>query len=140
MAAAPVYFTVAKIGHGRITTGVANTDGSGTSIATTWYNTAPTADWMLTKVIFSSSSATGVGDLADCLIHVFVSDGSTERLVRTIDMGNYVAGTVALPGAQFEVNFGPEWVFPSTVLPKFNVSVTPTAGNLDFVVFAQSSQ
>ena len=140
MAAAPVYFTVAKMGHARITSGVTNTDGAGTETAITWYNTAPSADWMLTKVIFTVTSATGVGDLADSLIHILVGDGSTSRLIRTIDPGNPAAGSTTLSGYQLEVAFGPEFVFPSTVLPEFQLSVTPTAGNLDIVVFAQSSQ
>lgn len=137
MATAVKYFDSAKVAHGRLTTGVANTDGSGTSIAFTWYNSAPAADWMLTKVIFSSTSATGVGNLADSLINIFVSDGTTERLVRTIDIGDPAVGSVTVSAYQIEVNFGPEFVFPSTVLPRFSCSVTPTAGNLDAVLFAQ---
>lgn len=137
MAAQAVYFTAAKVAYCRVTTGVTATDGSGTSIAFTWYNSAPAADYMLTRLIVSSTSATGVGDVADSLIHIFVSDGSTERLIRTFDPGNPVAGTTVLPAFQREFAFGPEFVLPSTVLPRVNVSVTPTAGNLDFVLLAQ---
>lgn len=139
MATAVKYFDAAKIAHGRLTSGVANTDGSGASTAFTWYNTAPAADWMLTKIIFSSTSATGVGNLADCLIHIFVDDGTTNRLIRTIDVGDPAAGSVTAAGYQIEVNFGPEFIFPSTVLPEFSCSVTPTAGNLDAVLFAQAA-
>ena len=137
MATAVKYLDSAKIAHGRATTGVTATDGSGTGSQFTWYNTAPASDWMLTKIIFSSTSATGVGDLADSLIHIFVDDGSTSRIIRTIDVGNPSAGTVALSAYQIETNFGPEFIFPSTVLPEFTISVTPTAGNLDAVLFAQ---
>lgn len=137
MAAAVKYFDSAKIAYGRATTGVTATDGSGTGVTFAWYNTAPAADWMLTKIIFSSTSPTGVGDLADCLIHIFVDDGTTSRLIRTIDVGNPAAGSVSVSAYQIEVNFGPEFVFPSTVMPEFTVSVAPTAGNLDAVLFAQ---
>ena len=137
MAAAVKYFDTAKIAHGRATTGVTATDGSGTGGTFTWYNTAPTADWMLTKIVFTSTSATGVGDLADSLINIFVDDGSTSRIIRTIDVGNPAAGSVTVSAYQIEVNFGPEFIFPSTVLPEFTISVTPTAGNLDAVLFAQ---
>jgi hypothetical protein len=139
MATAPKYFDTAKMAHGRATTGVANTDGSGTGTTFTWYNTAPSTDWMLTKIIFTSTSATGVGDLADCLINIFVDDGTTSRIIRTIDVGNPAAGSVTVSAYQIEVNFGPEFVFPSAVLPEFTVSVTPTAGNLDAVLFAQAA-
>lgn len=137
MAATVKYFDTAKMAHARVTTGSAVTDGSSAGTAFTWYNTAPASDWMLTKIVFSSTSATGVGDLADSLIHITVTDGTTERLLRTIDIGNPAAGSVTLAGYQVEVNFGPEFVFPSTVLPRIATSVTPTAGNLDAVLFAQ---
>lgn len=139
MATAVKYFDTAKMAHCRITTGVAASDGSGSSTALTWYNTAPANDWMLTKVIISASSATGVGNLADSLLHIYVSDGSTERRLRTIDIGDPAAGSTTVSEYQIEINFGPEWIFPSTVLPRFAVSVTPTAGNVDVVVFAQMS-
>lgn len=137
MATAVKYFDTAKIAHGRATTGITATDGSGSSTAFTWYNTAPANDWMLTKIIFSSTSATGVGNLADSLIHIFVDDGTTNRLLRTIDVGDPAVGSATISAFQIEVNFGPEYVFPSTVLPEFAISVTPTAGNLDAVLFAQ---
>ena len=139
MAAAPVYFGTAKIGHCRITTGVTATDGSGSGTAITWYSTAPAGDWMLTKVIVSATSATGVGDLADCLLHILVDDATTSRLIRTVDLGNPAAGSATVSGYQIEISFGPEWVFPSTVLPEFLISATPTAGNVDIVVFAQAA-
>lgn len=138
MAAAPVYLDGAKVGHARVTTGNAATDGSGTLAAISWYGgAAPAGDWMLTKVVISATNATGTADLADCLFHIFVDDTTTSRLLRTIDPGNVTAGTTSLSAGQWEVNFGPEFMFPSNVLPEFSVSVTPTAGNVDFVVFAQ---
>lgn len=139
MAASVKYFDTAKIAHGRATTGVTATDGSGTGSTFTWYNTAPTGDWMLTKIIFSSTSATGVGNPADSLLHIFVDDGSTSRIIRTIDIGDPAVGSTTVSGWQLEVNFGPEFVFPSTVLPEFTISVTPTAGNIDAVLFAQAA-
>ena len=139
MAIAIEYFATPKIAHCRITVGFANTDGTGVPTAVTWYNTAPATNWMLTKVIFSSSSGTGVGDLADCLLHCYVSDGTTVRRIRSIDIANPVAGSVTAMEGQYEIEFGPAFVFPATVLPQFSVSVSPTAGNLDVVVFAQAA-
>lgn len=137
MATAVKYFDQAKIAHGRATTGVANTDGSGTGTTFTWYNTAPAADWFPVKMIFTSTNAGGTADLADCLIHIFVDDGTTSRIIRTIDVGNPAAGSTTVSAYQIEENFGPEFTLPSTVLLEFTVSVTPTAGNLDAVLFAQ---
>lgn len=137
MASTITYFGTAKIGHCRITAGVVNTDGSGASTPITWYGSAPSSDWMLVKANVSATSATGAGDLADCLLHMFVDDGATNRLVKTWDLGNPAAGSTITSGYQTEISFGPEWIFTSTVLPEFAVSVTPTAGNLDIVVFTQ---
>jgi len=139
MAASIKYFDTAKVAYARLTTGVTATDGSGSSTALTWMNTAPSGDWMLVKVVISATNATGTADLADCLVHMFIDDGSAVRLVRTLDVGNQAAGTTALSAGQWEFTFGPEWVFPNTVLPEFTVSVTPTAGNVDIVVFAQAA-
>lgn len=139
MATAIKYFDTAKVGFARVTTGVTATDGSGSSTAVTWSGSAPAGDWMLTRVFITTSSATGVGDLADSLIHIFVDDGSTTRLIRTIDAGNPAAGSTTVSAYQIEVAFGPEFIFPSSVNLEFSVSVTPTAGNVDFVVLAQAA-
>lgn len=139
MATAIKYTDTAKIAHCRATTGVAATDGSGASTAFTWYNTAPATDYMWVKAIISSTNATGTGDLGDCLFHFFVDDGTTSRLIRSIDAGNQAAGSATTSAGQWEVSFGPEWIFPSTVLPEFAVSVTPTAGNVDVVLICQAA-
>lgn len=139
MAASISYFATAKMGHARVTTGVAATDGSGSSTAITWYNTAPASDWMLTKIVITATNATGTANSADALFNIFVSDGTTKRLIRSIDVGDPAVGTTTTSAGVWEVNFGPEFVFPSTVLPEVAVSATPTAGNVDFVVFAQAA-
>ena len=139
MAASIKYFDTAKIAHARVTTGVVNTDGSGTGTTFTWYNTAPSTDYMWVKAIISATNATGTADLADCLFHFFVDDGTTSRLIRTIDAGNITVGSATASAGQWEVSFGPEWIFPSTVLPEFTCSATPTAGNVDVVLICQAA-
>ena len=139
MAASIKYFDTAKIGHCRLTTGVTATDGSAAATAITWYNTAPTGDWMLVKVIASATNNAGTANLADSLLHMWVDDATTMRLVRTLDLADQAVGSVTTSAGQWEFTFGPEWIFPSTVLPEFTISVTPTAGNLDIVVFAQAA-
>jgi hypothetical protein len=139
MAAAPVYFTTAKVAHARLTTGVTATDGSGSPTDFTWYNTAPAGDWMLSRLVISSSSATGVGNPADCLVTIFADDATTLRKIRTIDLGDPAVGSVSVPEFNLEVAFGPEFVFPSTMNLAAVVSVTPTAGNVDLVAFVMAA-
>ncbi len=139
MAAAPKYFDTAKIGHSRLTTGFVASDGSSAATAITWFNTAPATDWMLTKITAHSTSATNVGNIADSLLFIFATDGTTPRLIRVVDLGDPAVGSVSVAGYAAEIAFGPEFIFPSTVLVSFAISVTPTAGNLDLVVFAQAA-
>lgn len=139
MAASASYLAAADYGQCRLTTGVTATDGSGSSTALTWASGAPTTDYSVNKIIFSSTSATGVGDLADSLIHIFGNDGTNKRLLRTIDVGNPAAGSTTVGAFQLEVNFDTGWVLPSVVSLEFTISVTPTAGNLDVVVFATAA-
>ena len=136
MAAAPEYFTTPRIGHARVTAGVTATDGSGSLTAVTWVGTV-TANWMLTKIIVEASSATGVGNPADCLIHIFITDGTTHRRIRSFDPGDIAVGSTTALEGQFEIPFGPEFVFTSAWSLEVGVSATPTAGNIDFVVLAQ---
>jgi hypothetical protein len=139
MAAAASFLASPAWASARLTTGVANTDGTGTLSTFTWSGSAPATDWMPVKLIISSSSATGVGDLADSLIHIFISDGTNIRRIRTIDPGNPAAGSTTVSEFQIETNFGPEFVMPSGCTMQVGVSVTPTAGNVDFVLFAQKA-
>jgi hypothetical protein len=139
MATAAKYFDTAKLAYARLTTGVTATDGSGSLVDFTWYNTAPSGDWMLVKAIVSSTSATGVGNPADSQIHFFVDDATTPRLLRSIDIGDPAVGTTANPEYRNEVNFGPEFIFPSTMNLAASISVTPTAGNIDIVIFVQAA-
>lgn len=140
MATAIKYLANAKIGYARVTTGVTATDGSGSLTAVTWMGgVAPAADWMLVKVIVSATNATGTADMADCLFHIFVDDSTNARLLRTVDAGNIAVGSTTASAGQWELTFGPEFVFPSNVLPEVSVSVTPTAGNIDFVFIIQEA-
>lgn len=140
MAAAPKYLANAYVGYARATSGVTATDGSSAASTFTWAGgAAPATDYMWVKAIISSTNATGTGDLADCLFNFFVDDGTTARLIRTIDAGNQAVGSATTSAGQWEVSFGPEWIFPSTVLPEFSVSVTPTAGNVDVILICQAA-
>lgn len=139
MAASIKYFDTAKIAYARATTGVTATDGSVATSTFTWYNSAPTGDYMWVKAIISATNNAGTADLADCLFNFFVDDGTTARLIRTIDAGNQAIGSATTSAGQWEVSFGPEWIFPSTVLPEFAVSATPTAGNVDVILICQAA-
>jgi len=140
MAAAPEYLANAYVGYARATTGVTATDGSSAASTFTWAGgAAPATDYMWVKAIISSTNATGTGDLGDCLFHFWMDDGSAARLIRTIDAGNQAAGSATTSAGQWEVSFGPEFIFPSNVVPEFTCSVTPTSGNVDVVIICQAA-
>ena len=100
MAASIKYFDTAKIAYARATTGVTATDGSAATTTFTWYNTAPATDYMWVKAIISATNNAGTADLADCLFHFFVDDGTTARLIRTIDAGNQAIGSATTSAGQ----------------------------------------
>jgi len=135
MAASPVYYHNPKVGYCRLTTGVAATDGSTAPTGLTWYGgSAPNADYMLVKVIASATNNAGTANLANSLLHIWVDDGTTPRLMRSYDLGDQPVGDTATSAGVWEINFAPsEFCFPSNVLPEFTISLTPTAGNVDIV-------
>lgn len=139
MATALKYFDTAKIAHLRLTTGVTATDGSGSITDMTWIGGAPSGDWMLVKAIITASSATGVGNPADCLVQFFADDATTLRKIRTVDLGDPAVGSVILGEYLAEINFGPEFIFPTAINIACSVSVTPTAGNIDIVFLVQAA-
>lgn len=147
MAGTQAYFSTMQNFYARLTTGAAADDGSSQTNAT-WVNTAggadsttaPSTDWMLTGITVSDSSATGVGDLADALLRVFLVSGGTgnaARLIYVYDFNNPAASTTTSKGLNVYIPFGPAWTFCKNSTIAFNVSVAPTAGNLDIVGIAQ---
>ena len=139
MATAIKYFDTAKVAHLRLTTGVTATDGSTTPTDFTWYNTAPAGDWMAVFIVVSASSATGVGNPADCIITLWADDATTPRKILTVDLGDQAVGSTTVPEGQWVIDLGPKFVFPTSMNLGMTVSVTPTAGNLDCVLFAQAA-
>lgn len=138
MAAAQQYFDLALYGAARITAGVANTDGSGSLTSMTW-NTTPAHDYMLNELTVAASSATGVGDLADCILTMYLDNGgSTARRFRGWDLSNPAAGSVTVLEGLYVINLG-MLILPSVTVPKFTLSVTPTAGNCDLILVGQAS-
>ena len=142
MAAAQVFFSIMRNFSARFTTGVTNTDGTGSLTSPTWWSAdgttaagaVPTSDWMLSGLIVSASSATGVGDPADSLIQMYAINKATSAEIRkiyTIDIGNPAAGTTVAAEMYFYVPFGPAYTFSNSTDLRFSVSVTTTAGNID---------
>lgn len=140
MATAPTYYTTNLMGHCRITTGVTATDGSGSLTAITWIGAAPSADYLITGLIISASSATGVGNPADCIVNMFLSDGTTHRKVDYFDLADPAVGSVSAPEFRQYIGFPVgQYQLRSAVVPEFSVTVTPTAGNIDIIIFAQQA-
>lgn len=139
MASSASFLSSAKIGYARLTGALTATDGSGSPTTLTWVGGAPSTDFMLTQIVVSSTSATGVGDIADSLLHMFMDISGTARLLYSLDMGNPAAGSVTTPAQMWVVPFGPAFIFPSAATLAFGVSVAPTAGNVDVVAFCQAA-
>jgi hypothetical protein len=144
MAAAQVYFSTMVNFNARITTGVTNTDGSGSLISPTWWSTttsagiAPTTDWLLSGLLITASSATGVGDPADSILQVYAINKASSAEIRkfyTHDIGNPAAGSTTVGEYQLYIPFGPSYTFMANTDLRFSLSVTTTAGNVDVFGF-----
>jgi hypothetical protein len=146
MAATQSYFSTMRNFYARLTTGVAADDGSSVTNVT-WAATTATADsttplttdWMLSSITINDSSATGVGDIADSMLRIFyvsAGTGNAARLIGVVDLNNPNASSTTSKGLTIQVPFGPQWTFNQNSTIAFNVSVTPTSGNLDIVGFA----
>ena len=149
MAAAQSFFSTMRNFSVRLTTGVTADDGS-SQTGVTWFGSTsggsagatPTTDWMLTGLKIVDSSATGVGDLADSMVRMFISDpatGGVTRLIDVIDLGNPSASSTTSKGTNLYIAYGPAWTFGSAAVLSFNLSVTTTAGNVDIIGFAMAA-
>ena len=149
MASTQSYFSTMRNFYVRLTTGVTADDGS-SATAATWLDTVsgggggtvPTTDWMLSAIKITDSSATGVGNIADSLLRVFITDpesGGSMRLIDTIDLNDPAASSNTAKGFNVLVPYGPLWTFGANAIISFNISVTPTAGQVDVFGFAQAA-
>lgn len=141
MASAQDFYTTVRNFNARLTTGVTADDGSGSLITPTWWSTTssagvrPANPWMLAGLYISDSSGTGVGNAADSLIRVFAVNNATSaeiRLIDVIDLGDPAVSSTTAKGLGIFVSFqvGRHQFEANTDL-RFNISVTPTAGNVD---------
>ena len=150
MAAAQEFFTKMRMFSVRLTTGIANTDGTGSPSAVVWWSAdgttaagaVPSTDYMLSGFYITSSSATGVGNPADSLIQCYAVNKATSaevRKVTTVDIGDPPAGTTASPELALYVPMGPQYTFSRNTELQFSISVTPTAGNVDILGYVMAA-
>lgn len=149
MASQQAFFSVMRNFSCRLTAGVTADDGS-SQTGVTWFGattggaagTVPGTDWMLSGLTISDSSATGVANIADSILRVFVGDpatGGLTRLFAVVDLGDPLASDTVSKGISVYVPFGPSYTFGAFTTISFNLSVTPVAGNLDILGFVMVS-
>lgn len=150
MAAAQDFFTTMRNFNVRLTTGVTATDGTGSLTSPTWWSddgttsagAVPDTHWMLSGLYISASSATGVGNPADSIVTVYAINKATSaelRKIATIDLGDPAVGSTTVAEFNLYVPFGPAYTFSNGTDLRFNISVTPTAGNVDVFGYAMQS-
>lgn len=149
MAASQDFYTTVRNFNARLTTGVTNDDGSGSLVSPTWWSTTtsagavPASPYMLVGLRILDSSATGVGNIADSLLRVFAINKATSaeiRLLDVIDLGDPAVSSATSKGLNLYVPYPiGQMQFEANTDLRFNISATPTAGNLDVFGFVIAS-
>jgi hypothetical protein len=135
MASDPVFTSAWCNFTAQVSTANTGRDGSGTLVTPTWGGTGganpPATDWMLKRL-----SLCQTGDLADCIMTMFVYDGTNTRLCYEYDFANPTAASATAPGYIIEVPFQ-DWTFPATWDLRFAITAAPTAGVLAVTGFCE---
>lgn len=134
MASSPNFFVIPRLGFGSLS--VANTDYSGaTTSGMVDILTGVTAG---TKIVEIAAVATV--DPADSVVNLFLHDGTGYRYWDSIDLGNPVSSTVALPG------FRDRRLYDNLVLPSASwklaaaITVAPTSGVVNVFAMGADAQ
>jgi hypothetical protein len=141
MSDAPVFFGIPFLGRADLSTANSNRDGTGTLVAPAWMGSgasgsasafvtgAPTTAFQLNKIVIGQT-----GDLADCVITLFTTDGTTIKFLADFDSGNPAAGSTTVTG-----NVG-EWLmdyrFPAGCDLRLGITAAPTSGLAVVTLFA----
>lgn len=117
-------------------------DGSGTLSTVVWIGTSgtstpPAVPWMLKRIELMATSSGAAPDLADCVITLFITDGTTITPWYDIDIGNLnpaaTTATAALSGFT-PITFS-DIEFPANSYPLLGLTVAPTTGGLAAVMW-----
>src|SRR5574343_623541 len=114
------------VARASLSTANANRDGTGTLVTPTWGGSggagAPTTDWQLLRLVISET-----GDLADSVVTVFTTDGTTILFLTDVDINNPAAGATTVTGLVTDVLFQ-DYKFPAGWDLRFGLTVAPTSG------------
>jgi hypothetical protein len=118
--------TTACVARASVSTANTNRDGTGTLATPTWGGSggagAPITDWQLKRIILSQT-----GDLADSVLTIFTTDGSTINFLTDVDLANPAAASTTASGFMYEIPFV-EHLFPANWDIRFGITVAPTSG------------
>jgi hypothetical protein len=117
-------------------------DGSGTLSTVVWIGTGgsstpPAVPWMLKRLDIIAAHSSAAPDLADCVVTLFVTDGTTITPWFDLDIGNPAAASTILPAtpvAVSPVSFS-DIEFPAGSYPLLGITVAPTTGGLAAVMW-----
>ena len=127
MAASPSYANVAAGGVVTVSTANANRDGTGT-IATV-FTAGSSASILLNLTVHST------GNPADCIMPVFLHDGSNFFLWFEIDLGDPAAGSTTVPAFHYEQDLA-SYPLPAGWSVRASITVAPTSGVCNVIVSA----
>ncbi len=138
----PYFYGPPVIGRvANLTTANTARDGSGTLSTVVWVGTAgtstpPAVPWILKKMEFIATHSSGAPDLADCVVTLFITDGTTITPWFDIDVGNAAAASTTATAVpiQSPVVFS-DIEFPAGSYPLIGLTVAPATGGLSVVMW-----
>ncbi len=124
MGASPVFSSAPRILLAAVSTANTNRDGTGTivSLAGAGWTSAPAAGTKVTSI-----QAVATADPADCIVNIFISDGTTTSFFDSFDLGNPAAASGTVDTWRAGKTFA-DLVLPSGYLLRAAITVAPTAG------------
>lgn len=128
MALNPNFTSTPRVGVGTVSTANTARDGTGTIVDIL---TGVAAGTKIFEVWYKST-----GDLADCVLTLFLHDGTTYQLFDEVDLGDQAAGSTTVTA------FRGSKTFDNLVLPSASwklaaaITVAPTSGVLKVFAFA----
>jgi hypothetical protein len=142
MAASPSFFGTAMLGRSDVSTANTGRDGTGTLATPLWMGSgfsgsnsafvagAPVTDWMINRIIVAETA-----DLADCVLTLFTTDGTTIKFLTDFDIGNPAAASTTVTGLVAEYPLS-DYRFPANCDLRWGITVAPTSGVAVVTVFA----
>jgi hypothetical protein len=142
MSSTPTWIGTPFLGRADVSTANTGRDGSGTLVTPAWMGSgysgadvafvagAPATNWQLNRISVGST-----GDLADCVLTVFSTDGTTIKFLTDIDLGNAAAASATATGVVMEVPLS-DFRFPAGCDLRLGITAAPASGVAVVTLFA----